>query len=278
MNQNPLQKFFRQPAIYFRLPSGGQGYRAGSLDLPENGEVPVYPMTAIDEITYRTPDALFNGEAVVQVIQSCVPNILDGWAVPSTDFDALLVAIRIASYGHQLDIGSQCPECKNEQEYGLDLRTVIDKLQGSDYSRPVTIGDLTLFFRPLDYREMTANSQLQFEQQKTMQLINDADASEERKMAGLNEMMRKLVEVTMEAIASSVSEVRTPDATVREHDHIREFLINCDRATFERIRDHVLSLRESSELKPLKIKCMACSHQYEQPFTLDMARFFAPAS
>ena len=62
---NPLQQYFRRPAIYLRLPSEGNGYPEGSINLPDNGEVPVYPMTTIDEITSRTPDALFNGTVVV---------------------------------------------------------------------------------------------------------------------------------------------------------------------------------------------------------------------
>jgi hypothetical protein len=278
MSQNPLQRFFRQPAIYFRLPSRGQGYVPGSLDLPSNGEVPVYPMTAIDEITYRTPDALFNGEAVVSVIQSCVPNILDGWAVPSTDFDALLVAIRIASYGHNIDIDTKCPKCEHEHEFGLDLRSVIDKLHGSDYTQPLEMGDMVICFRPLSYKEMTANSQTQFEQQKTLQMINNGEITENEKLSNLNSMMKKLIEVTMEAIANSISEIRTQDAIVTEHGHILEFLNNVDRKLFEKIKDYVVSLRESSELQPLKITCTNCQTQYEQIFTLDMARFFEPAS
>lgn len=55
---NPLKQFFRQPAIYLRLPSNGDFWPAGSLQMTPNSELPVYPMTAIDEITYRTPDAL----------------------------------------------------------------------------------------------------------------------------------------------------------------------------------------------------------------------------
>ena len=81
-SNNPLRQYFRQPAIYVRLPSAGQFYPPGALTIPANGEIPVLPMTAIDEITYRTPDALFNGSAVVSVIQSCVPSIKDAWQMP----------------------------------------------------------------------------------------------------------------------------------------------------------------------------------------------------
>ena len=72
---NPLQAYFRRPAIYVQLPSGGKFNEPGELEIPENGESPVYPMTAKDEILMRTPDALMNGATTVEVIQSCCPNI-----------------------------------------------------------------------------------------------------------------------------------------------------------------------------------------------------------
>ena len=50
MNTNPLKQYFRRPAIYIKLPSEGKYYPEGTIDLPDNKELPVYPMTAIDEI------------------------------------------------------------------------------------------------------------------------------------------------------------------------------------------------------------------------------------
>ena len=139
---NPLKQYFRQPAIYIKLPSQGNNYPAGALTMPPTGELPVYAMTAIDEITYRTPDALYNGQATVNVIQSCIPDIKDGWGIPSADVDTLLVAIRIASYGHEMDFNSQCPACNHESERTLDLRTVLDSIKAPDYSKSLTWGDM----------------------------------------------------------------------------------------------------------------------------------------
>ena len=123
---NPLRQFFRQPAVYIKLPSDGQFWPEKSISMTENRELPVLPMTAIDEITYRTPDALFNGQAVISVIQSCIPAIKNAWDMPGMDTNAVLVAIRIASYGHGMGISSTCPACKTEQEYEIDLRSVLD--------------------------------------------------------------------------------------------------------------------------------------------------------
>jgi hypothetical protein len=90
--------------------------------------------------------------------------------------------------------------------------------------------------------------------------------------------MKAMVEATVTVLAQSVREIRTPTAVVQEADQILEFMQNCDRTVFNRIKDHAISLREASELRPLKMKCMNCQHEYEQAFTLDMARFFVSDS
>jgi hypothetical protein len=76
---NPLLKHFRQPQLYLRLPSEGKWWSADSLELPVTKEIAVYAMTARDELLIKTPDALLNGQATVDVIQSCCPNIKDAW-------------------------------------------------------------------------------------------------------------------------------------------------------------------------------------------------------
>ena len=275
---NPLSQYFRQPSIYIRLPSQGQNYPAGTLVMPANGELPVYPMTAIDEITYRTPDALFNGQATVNVIQSCVPNIKDAWAVPSIDLDTILIAIRIASYGHEMEFATTCPACNATSERTIDLRTMLDALRAPDYTAHVSHGDLEIYFRPLSYKNLNDNSALQYEQQKLLQVIPDSTISEADKMTALTQAFKSLTEITIRSLAISITAIKTPQALVSEPAHIEEFLKNCERDLFNQIRDHVLRLREQSELQPLKLECTACNHQYQQALTLDMASFFAPAS
>jgi hypothetical protein len=125
---------------------------------------------------------------------------------------------------------------------------------------------------------MTASSQVQFEQQKTMQMVNQADVAEEVKVERLNAMMTRLLDVTVRALAESITEIRAAGTIVNNLEHIEDFLKNCDRAVFNTVRDRVIALREQSELRPLKMTCPSCSHQYEQGFTLDMSRFFAPDS
>lgn len=277
-NSNPLMQYFRQPAIYLTLPSKGEYWANGSLDMSQTNELPIYPMTAIDEITYRTPDALFNGQAVVSVVQSCVPGIKDAWKCPSSDLNAILTAIRIASYGHDLELSTTCPKCSNEDTYTLDLRNVLEQMTMPDFSKSIKHGDLEISFCPLTYQQQNETNQLQFENQRLLQMIPESDLPDEEKIQRLNEVLVKITELTIEAIKYSISSIRTPTAIVTETKFIEEFLKNCDRNLFTQIKEHVISLRESSELKPLQIQCQNCEHEYQQPLTLDMTSFFAHAS
>ncbi len=277
-NPNPLRQYFRRPSIFVSLPSRGDFWPRDTLSLPPNGEVPVLPMTAIDEITYRTPDALFNGEAVVAVIQSCVPNIHDAWSAPVIDINALLVAIRIASYGHELDVGTRCPSCSTDADYVLDLRTVLENLRRPDFDQQLTFGDLEIAFQPVNYRHQHETNQAQYEQQRMIQMIPASDLSDEEKIHRLNVAMRNITDLTVKALKWSIASVRTPQALVTEPQYIEEWLLNCDRTVFNRIRDHVIGMRQDMEFKPMHIKCGNCGHEYEQALTLDMASFFAPAS
>lgn len=275
---NPLKQYFRQPAIYIRLPSGGKHYATGTLNTSPTGEYAVFPMTAIDEITYRTPDALYNGQATVNVIQSCVPDIRNAWSVPSTDLDTLLVAIRVATYGHDMDFATTCPACKTETEQALDLRTVLDRMQPADYSRTVNVSDMEIFFRPLSYQNLNDNNKMQFESQKLLQAMPDDSVPDSAKITALSDALKKITEITVTALSQSIAAIKTPQALVTESEFIQDFLKNCDRQIFNQVRDFIIELKSNSEMPPLALTCPNCQHSYQQSLTLDMTSFFAPAS
>ena len=275
---NPLKQYFRQPAIYIKLPSQGRNYPPETLTMPPTGELPVYPMTAIDEITYRTPDALYNGQATVNVIQSCIPDIKDAWAIPSTDIDTLLIAIRIATHGHNMDFNTACPACQHESEQTMDLRTVLDSIQIADYDKTIQAGDMEIFFKPLSYRHVNNNNQMQYENQKLLQMLPESGVPDTEKMSALSDALKKITDITVVALAQSISVVKTPQALVSEPEFIEEMLKNCNSKLFNQIRDFIIDLKASSEMQPLKLVCSECAHNYEQSITLDMSSFFAHAS
>ena len=273
VENNPLKQYFRRPAIYLKLPSGGKSYPDGVINMPESGELPVYPMTAIDEITTKTPDALFNGTAIVELIQSCVPNILDPWKISSVDLDAILIAVKAAAGGNDLEIVSICPECKQDAKYGVNLVSLLTTLKSGDYAQELTVNELLIKFRPLTYAEMNKASIAQFDLQRTFVLLEGiTDLDEKNKKS--KEALKTITEVTMQVLSNTIEYIKTPSAFVDNNNFILDFLQNCDKNIYEQIKIHNAELKQQTEIKPLKIKCIACSHEYTQAFTLNTSDFF----
>lgn len=273
MNNNPLKQYFRRPAVYVKLPSGGLGYTSDVVEIPESGELPVYPMTAIDEITARTPDALFNGTAVAELLKSCVPCIKDPWKINSTDLDPLLIAIKAASGGETLDIESTCPSCAEEATYQINLIAILSTLKEGDYDTPLEVGDLKIKFKPLTYKQINDAATGQFEVQRTFMTLNNIEDEDERTKVS-HAALERITLLTMELVAYAVEYIETPGTTVTENEFIFDFLKNCDRNIYNQVREYNTLLRQSTELKPLEIQCANCEHEYTQPFTLNPADFF----
>jgi hypothetical protein len=272
-NNNPLRQYFRRPSIYLKLPSGGNFYKPGAVDLPENGEIPIFPMTAIDDITAKTPDALFNGQAVVDIIKSCAPNIKDPWQINSIDLDAVLVAIRSASNSDGLSISSTCPECLEESEFEVSLGGLLAGIKKPEYQQGLTVSDLTIFFKPLTFKEVNEVSLAQFNMQRAFNVIESIQDMEEKTKKG-REALAMITDATMKTIAKTISHIDSPTGTVNDLNFILDFLQNCDKQTYDIIKDYNAKLREQSEIKPLNITCPKCNHKYNQAFTLNVTDFF----
>lgn len=273
---NPLAKHFRQPAIYLKLPSQGQYWPEGALNLPVNGEIAIYPMTTKDEITLRTPDALMNGTGVVSVIQSCCPEIRDAWKMPSVDVDATIIAIRIASYGHEMAFTSQCPSCQEVNDYGLDLRIALDNIRMPDYSSKVEVESLKIKPCPQPYFSMNDTNQAQFEQQKLLQAIENTELDAAVRSVEIDKHMNRIVEIGAKTLASNTEYIELEDGTrVTDKDHLTEFYLNTSSAVTKGIQEKLSSINEEGTIKPMHVNCTSCNHPFDIQVTFDYSSFFA---
>jgi hypothetical protein len=273
LENNPLKQYFRRPAIYLKLPSGLHSYSDDIINKPESGELAVYPMTAIDEISSRTPDSLYNGTAMVDIIRSCIPDIKNPWKIHNTDLDAILIAIRSASNGNEMKLTSECPGCKEVSDYSVNLVALLSTLSGGDYDTELLVQELLIKFRPLTYKEVNEVSNKQFESQKLFNAI-DAEEDFELRAQKTQQAILSVTELTMSILAKTIVYIKTPGAFVEDTDYILDFLKNCSKETYTLIRDHNTSLRANSEIKPIKLKCIGCQNEYEQTFTLSASDFF----
>jgi len=279
---NPLSSFMRQPKIYIRLPSEGNFWPEGSIEIPETGELAVYSMTAKDELMLKIPDALMNGQAVVDVIQHCIPAIKNAWMIPNIDLDILLIAIRLATYGEMMTTPVKFGD-DLELEYQIDLRILMDGLMNQiSWNSAISISDdLTIFVRPLNYRQLSAAALKTFETQKIMQVVNDDKMPEEDKIKLFQESFKKLTDTTLSTISDSISRIDSSQGSTEDPAFIKEFVDNIDKDMFNMIQKHLEDLKTANSIKPMTVAVTdemrekgVSGDTVEIPITFDPTTFF----
>jgi hypothetical protein len=279
---NPLSSFMRQPKIYIRLPSGGEYWPKGSIEIPETGELPVYSMTAKDELMLKVPDALMNGQAIVDVIQHCIPAVKNAWMTPNIDLDVLLIAIRLATYGEMMTTPVKFGD-DLELEYQMDLRILMDQLMNQITWNPVVpvSDELTVFVRPLNYRQLSSAALKTFETQKIMQVVNDDKISEEDKIKLFKESFKKLTDTTLGTITDSIDKIESAQGSTDNPEFIKEFVENIDKEIFNVIQQHLESLKETNTIKPMTVAVTdemrekgVTGDTVDIPITFDPSTFF----
>jgi hypothetical protein len=274
-NTNPLTKYFRQPKIYLSLPSKGEFYPPGSIQ-GDPSNLPVFGMSAMDEIMFKTPDALFSGEATVQVIRSCIPSITQPWLMPQLDVDAVLIAIRIATYGQSMPSSFRCKKCKEETKFDLDLSRTLDYFVSLDYIDSKIIGPLKINFRPLTYKELTDINVRSYELKRTLSQKMEGK-TETQKSKLINKTMSDIAEVQVDAFMKCIASVETDEEEVSDFNQIREWINNADADFYEQIKNHLETQSQAWRIQNQKTICAneECQQENSVEIRMDNSDFFA---
>jgi len=281
-NTNPLQKYYRQPAIYIKLPSGGRYYPKEVFTPTETGEIPILPMTVKDELAFKTPDAMINGQSTVDVIKSCVPNMLDPWKMVNYDTDAVLLAIRIATYGETMDVNFRVPVTNEEQSHTLNLPALLEDLGRADIvDETMTSTKFKIEIEPLTYKSLTKIQIARFEQQKMYGTIDNSTMTDEAKQSAFAKSFETLNMVNFSLLVDSIKSITTPEGNkVVDRAQIIEFCNNADAKTVTEIQEKLSDLRVQAQIPPLRIKTTedqikkGAPTSFEVPVTFDSSNFF----
>jgi len=282
LRSNPLVNYMRQPKVYISLPSKGEFWPEKSIVIPENNEFPVYSMTARDELLFKTPDALMNGQAMVDVIQSCLPNIKNAWDTPTIDLDTILIAIRLATYGEKMPFHHKIPVINEEEEYEIDLKHLLAQQQNNYWIDQVAIDpNFIIYVRPLTYKHMTLTSIKGFETTRILNMVNDDSISDEKKLEMFNSSFNNLTKVTVDLLAESIYKIVTAENTVTDKKFIAEYVANADKEIFQKVQSHLNDLKKHNELTPLTFntseeqQVAGAPATYSVPINFNNSDFFA---
>ena len=260
---NPLATLMRQPKLTVKLPSKGQYWPKGSLTA--SGDLPVFSMTAKDEIMLKNPNAMATGQAVVNVIQSCIPSITNAWECPNLDMDTVLIAIRIATYGATMKT------LVEETEVDLDLNLVLEQLYDKiSWTEQIALDNgLIVYIKPLPYKTVIKAAGESIETQKIMSVVNNDKLTEEQKLSKFKDSFVKLTEVTLSVVADSIFQIDTAEGSVTDRAFINEFMEQCDRDIFNTIKSRLDELIAGNTINSITVD------EIEVPVVFEPKTFFA---
>lgn len=281
-NTNPLKRYYRQPQISIQLPSKARYYAADVVEKTTTGEHPVLPMTAIDELAFRTPDSMMNGQATVDVIKSCIPTILDPWQLVNYDIDTVLIAIRIASYGETIDVTSGVPGTNESVTHTVNLPQMLEQLRNIEVTDTCELKDgLKITVSPLTYKQITESQLKTFEQQRIYAQVSQSQMTAEEKTRRFIDSFKILSELNMSLLISNIDRITLPSGeSVTDREQIKQFVENADAKLIKELETKLIDIRQQGSIKPFKAKATeeqikaGAPATYEVPITFDNANFF----
>lgn len=270
MNQetNPLVQFYRQETFRVKLPSRGNFYDNTIVELDDNLELGILPMTSQDEITLKNPDSLLTGKAIKDVIKSCVPAVKDTKKLLACDIDALMISIRRASYGEEADMTTQCPECEAENTYGIDLETLLNQTEVLEPSYEIVLPQgVTVFLRPGTYETLIKQYKVAFENAKAQRAVAST-VNEETAMQIFSKAFVSLSNLNFELIIDAITKIIFTDKegeeqTVTSKKHIGEFIANINKKSVDIIDTKLAEINSVGIKRTFDALCKECGHKWE---------------
>jgi len=260
LSPNPLLSALKLPGRVFPVPSGCHFYNNGEVDdaAKKTGEVQVFSMSGLAEMKFRSPDLLYSGKAVCEVIKECIPSILKPEVIMSKDVDTLLSYIRLVTYGQTIEIRSK-HSCENAKEhtYDVNLESMVTStkvLTKEQYQLMFTVklpNDQVVQLHPLEWQD-------------AVELLQAASSSETT-----GEEVNKLFTKNILSLISSID-------GISDREMISQWVKLAPAPYVKLIQDAVNNGLENWGTDFMaNIKCKDCGEEYIFPLDLNPASFFS---
>ena len=277
--QNPLAEYMRQETVFMKLPSNGNFYN-NRPNLTADGELGIRSMTSGDEIKLKVPDALFNGTAIVDVIKSCCPRISDPTEMPYNDVEAVLLAIRRATYGDDLAVSHKCKnaECGEEAQYAKSIDSLLANVPMLETQYVAEIKDgLKVFLKPISLFSSTELQIQAVEQQKLVERADAFDGSGEHVKA-FQDSIIKIAMSNVKILTQCIYQIEMQDGKrVDQPEFISEWINNIDVAVFNQLMAKLLEIQDIVMKVEMDGECHKCKEPFNIPIIIDQSRFFGLA-
>lgn len=268
---NPLSKFTKIPLVYVKMCSNGHYQYPADVIESTGKEIGVCARSARDELMFNNPDALMNGEAVVEVIKNNVIGVKNPNKLFVPDVEQLLIAIKLATKETSYSIESSCPNCQKHGAFERDLQQLLDSATMLEEIPHLLLEDvgLLLKFRPLYWEERSSYSQEMFMCHKQAHILEQSEGSDEEKIKEFTSIFDKMTEINFNMMSSNIMSIETPDdgeemgVVIDNMEHIKDWLGQQPTFILEKIKTEVDKLNVIGIEHSMGVECSECNHQWE---------------
>ena len=281
MSDNPLKSYVRTPKLQVLLPSRGKWGDAETAS-KITGEIPVYPMTSKDEVMIKNPDALLNGESVASVLKSCtgIENVYD---LTNNDVEFLLVAIRYATNGNEMEIDAVCPNDQHVNRVAVDLERILDSVEEMDKTYQTKLENgLKVNLRPMSFKNAQRLSLNAFQEATTLQTINDAKLPQTERIKVFNKSFEAIADLAVETMIDAIVSVVVPEGdeekTVTDKKFIGEWVKGMSSAEAKKIQEKLDDINKEGFDHSYNVVCEECGTKFKTSIEFNVSNFFGTGS
>lgn len=266
-NMNPLSKYTKVEVLYTKLVTNNIIKYPKNVLTNEGIECGICARSARDELMFNNPDALMNGEAVSNVIENCVPNVLNAKKLYIPDVEMLLIGIKLATKETEYQIEVDCPNCGHHGAFERDLRFLLDSAELLDEQPTLVledVGGLLLKFKPHTWEEYSNFGLKMFQEQKAASVIeSNEDMTDEEKMKIFTNIFEAMTKLSFEMIVANIESIETVDGTViTEKNFISEWLGEQPAYILKQIREKADYINNVGVSHEMSVGCSSCDHEW----------------
>jgi hypothetical protein len=256
---NPLLAKFKLPGRIFQLPSRGLFYTHGEL-APEisEAEIHIHPMSAFDEISMKNPDMLFSGKAISQVFGTCIPDIKLPTELYGKDIDALMLYLRLVTYGPNYDITvTHTCDIAKPHSHVVDLEQVLQRM---NYLDPTMFDQL--YKLPLDNGQI-----VELQPIKYIHILDILRANEGKKELSADDLKNNL-------IMNLLNVIKAVDG-IEDKALIRQWIEVAPAPFATKIAEAIEKTNEWGPNTEIEIKCKDCGEIFTVELPINPISFFS---
>ena len=306
-SNNPLIEDLKQheafPETSISLPSSGVWY---SNDMFTEGtditDISIRVLGIVAEQNLKDPLLMLTGEAIPKMIKTIAPEILNPMELCEMDLEAILIASRIISYGHLLELNHTCESeiseeegktqtCGYENTIMVDLNDFIQRYHPltdedlEEYQYKLSMVDQKVYLRPFPYSSVIDLLKSGIIRDQQFERIQD-EFGEDRDLADLvtsetgtklySEILDLNTKSSIDSVVSSIHCVESSSGQkVADKTFIKEWLINLRMDEMQELLKKINTLTaENTKRTTINYLCGECGSQNKTTIQLDANRLF----